>query len=155
MRTCRTSAAVEGTVESPNVAGGGRPAVDRRRGRQNHGNGSGQIRIERRRGGRAASSRNLTSSSSCLEMAPGNDNNKSSSQNSSQNFATHPPPKLKIRFREKLGAGEVVTMCNPVGLELNCLGNNAGNLNTTTQRMKEGGQRSQEDSLPPSEEAPL
>ena len=42
------SAAVERTAKSPNAAGG-RPAVNRRRGRQNHGNGIGQEEIEAER----------------------------------------------------------------------------------------------------------
>jgi len=30
----------------------------------------------------------------------------------SQDFVSHPPPKLKIRFRGKVGAGEMVTVCD-------------------------------------------
>lgn len=62
-------------------------------------------RKERRRG-RPPNSKGNTS---CLEVALTNDKDNCSSQE----FSTQPPPKLKIRFREKLGAGEVVTVCDP------------------------------------------
>lgn len=35
----------------------------------------------------------------------------------SQDFVTHPPPKLKIRFRGKVGAGEMVTVCDTGQME--------------------------------------
>jgi hypothetical protein len=66
-------------------------------------------RKERRRG-RPPSNRNNTS---CLEMTLANDKDN----NTNLEFTSHPPPKLKIRFREKLGAGEVVTVCDS-GLEV-------------------------------------
>jgi hypothetical protein len=66
-------------------------------------------RKERRRG-RPPSNRNNTS---CLEMTLANEKDN----NTNLDFGSHPPPKLKIRFREKLGAGEVVTVCDS-GLEV-------------------------------------
>lgn len=59
-------------------------------------------RKERRRG-RPPNNR------TCLDMAHVSEKDT----NGPQEFVTHPPPKLKIRFREKLGAGEVVTVCDP------------------------------------------
>ena len=66
-------------------------------------------RKERRRG-RPTANKSTTEITSCLDVASIEKNKNI------QDFNVHPPPKLKIRFREKLGAGEVVTVCDP-GLE--------------------------------------
>lgn len=67
-------------------------------------------RKERRRGRPPSNRTNAT----CQEMTVVSDKDK----NTNLDFATHPPPKLKIRFREKLGAGEVVTVCDSGGLDV-------------------------------------
>ena len=63
-------------------------------------------RKERRRGGRPAANQS-TNEMTCLDVS------LSEKSKNAQDFNVHPPPKLKIRFREKLGAGEVVTVCDP------------------------------------------